>query len=249
MKDVKSIIVAVIIGLSAIGCVVLGSAGLIKMKKTGSAAGFSATGSAKCDFVSDLIVWRGDFNVTAQTTSEAYAQIKKDAEKTKEFMMNNGITEDEMVFSSVNIFRNTYPQYDENGNFIRDVEGDYTLSQQVEITSSDVEKVEKLSRDISSIIESGVQFNSWSPEYYYTKLDELKLQLIEEATANARQRVELMAQQSGAQTGELLSANLGVFQITAQNSSSEEYSYGGTFNTSAKNKTATITVKLNYAVK
>ncbi|MDO4939061.1 MAG: SIMPL domain-containing protein [Lachnospiraceae bacterium] len=249
MNNVKSIIVAIIIGLSAMGCVVLGSMGLVKMRKVNNASGFSATGSAKCDFVSDLIVWRGDFNVTAETTSEAYAQIKEDAEKTKKFMMDNGVTEDEMVFSSVNIYRNTYPQFDENGNYIRDLQGDYTLSQQVEISSSDVEKVEKLSRDISAIIESGVQFNSWSPEYYYTRLDELKLQLIEEATANARQRIELMAQESGAQTGELLSANLGVFQITAQNSSSDDYSYGGTFNTGSKNKTASITVKLNYAVK
>jgi hypothetical protein len=40
---------------------------------------------------------------------------------------------------------------------------------------------------------------------------------------------------------------MGVFQIIAQNSS-EDYSYGGSFNTNSKNKTATITIKLVYQV-
>ena len=248
-KNNKSIGVAIIIGLCAIICVGLGSFCLMKIKKGGNPSGFSATGSASCDFVSDLVVWRGDFSAEAPTTKEAYDKIKRDGETIKKFLADNGIKEDEMVFTSVNIFRNSFPQYDEFGNYTGDVQGNYSLSQQIEITSTDVEKVEKLSRDISSVIEAGVQFNSYMPEYYYTKLDELKLQLIDEATANARERCEIMAKEAGTGLGSLLSANLGVFQITAQNSASEEYSYGGTFNTSSKNKTATITVKLNYGVR
>ena len=57
-----------------------------------------------------------------------------------------------------------------------------------------------------------------------------------------------MAEGTGAQVDKLLTANLGVFQITAQNTNSD-YSYGGTFNTSSRQKTASITVKLNYSVK
>lgn len=57
-----------------------------------------------------------------------------------------------------------------------------------------------------------------------------------------------MAAGTGSRTGELLSANLGVFQITAKNSGSGEYSYDGAFDTSSRYKTAMITVKLNYAV-
>ena len=75
----------------------------------------------------------------------------------------------------------------------------------------------------------------------------MKLELIEKATANAKERIDIMAEGSGANLGNLLTANLGVFQITAQNSNTE-YSYGGYFDTSSRNKTASITVKLNYAV-
>ena len=80
-------------------------------------------------------------------------------------------------------------------------------------------------------------------------LSTIKLELIQRATDNAKQRVDIITENSGATKGELLSANLGVFQITAQNSDSEEYSYGGTFNTSSRLKTATITVNLNYSLK
>ena len=152
-----------------------------------------------------------------------------------------------MVFSSVTISERWETEYNENGDRIRDYVTGYNLWQNVSITSSDIDKIEDISRDISGLIESGVQFASEEPEYYYTKLDELKLQLIEEATQNAKARIDLMAQGTGASIGELMNANLGVFQITAQNSDTE-YSYGGSFDTSSRNKTASITVKLNYAV-
>ena len=46
---------------------------------------------------------------------------------------------------------------------------------------------------------------------------------------NAKQRIDIMAAGTGSRTGALLSANLGVFQITAKNSGSGEYSYDGAF--------------------
>ena len=136
-----------------------------------------------------------------------------------------------MVFSSVSINARWESEYNENGDRIRDYIDGYDLYQNVSITSADIDKIENISRDISGLIESGVQFASEEPEYYYTKLDELKLQLIEEATQNAKDRIDLMAQGTGSTVGELLNANLGVFQITAQNRN-KEYSYGGYFDTS-----------------
>ena len=107
--------------------------------------------------------------------------------------------------------------------------------------------MENISRDITKLIESGVEFESELPEYYYTKLDEVKLDLIEKATANAKERIDIMSAGSGAKAGKLLSATLGVFQITAKNSGSESYSYDGYLDTSSRYKTANITVRLNYA--
>ena len=85
----------------------------------------------------------------------------------------------------------------------------------------------------------------YSPRYYYTKLADLKHEMIKKATEDARQRAEIIAAESGGSLGELRDARMGVFQITGQYSD-EDYSWGGSFNTADKEKTATITINLTY---
>ena len=249
MKESKGIIVVLIAGICAIACVTILTVGFVSYKKTAGSGGITATGSANCDFESDLIVWRGSYSAYGLTTTEAYDVIKRDSQLIKEYLLKNNIAEDEMVFNSVNINQRYTTRYSDEGDILGDYPNGYDLYQEVSVTSNDVDKVEKISRDITELIESGVEFSSNAPEYYYTKLDELKLQLIKEATENAKDRIDIMAEGTGEKAGKLLDANLGVFQITARNSSDEDYSYGGTFNTSSREKTGTITVKLNYAVK
>lgn len=247
MKEWKGIIIALIAGACAIACVTIFTQNLVSYKKASGSEGLSATGSANCDFEADLIVWRGSFSGQGKTTQDAYRSIKKDAELIRKYLVDNGVKEEEMVFSSVTINTRWEYEYNDNGDRIREYIDGYDLYQHVSTTSTDIDKIENISRDISGLIESGVQFASDEPEYYYTKLDELKLDLIEAATENAKNRIDLMAQGSGAHVGELLNANLGVFQITAKNSNTE-YSYGGYFDTSSRHKTASITVRLNYSI-
>ena len=71
--------------------------------------------------------------------------------------------------------------------------------------------------------------------------------MIADATKDARQRAEKIAENADASLGKLKKATMGVIQITAPNSN-EDYSYGGTFNTSSKEKEASITIKLEYQV-
>ena len=233
------IMIALIAGLSAIICVSIFSGSITKYKKYSSGSGITVTGSASCDFESDLIVWRGSFSAYGMTPKTAYRSIKNNADVIKDYLIENGISEDELSFSSVSISQHWVTKYNDAGKRIGEYLDGYDLYQSVTVTSEDIDKVDDISRDITKLIESNIEFESDSPEYYYTKLDELKLDLIAQATEN-------IADGTNAKTTQLLSANLGVFQITAQNSDSE-YSYGGTFDTSSKNKTATITVKLNYA--
>ena len=192
---------------------------------------------------------QGQFSVTGATTKEAYASIKKNSDIIRQYLYDNGVTDEEMTFFSVDIYKKTKNVYNDEGYVIDEVSDGYELSQQFAVSSYEVDKIETISRDITTLLDSGVELVSASHEYYYTKLDELKLELIEEATMNARQRIDILAKNSGSKVGDLLSANLGVFQITGQNSDSDEYSYGGAFNTTSKGKTASITVKLNYTVK
>lgn len=219
----------------------------IDYKKTVN-GGITVTGSATKDFDSDLIVWRGSFSGTAFSTKEAYELLKKDADVIRKYLVDNSVLEDEIVFSAVNIAENYRYEYSDNGNIKNMYLEGYTLRQNVTIQSDNVDNIERISRDITQLIDSGVEFISEAPEYYYTKLDELKLEMIADATENARARAELVAENSKSGVGKLINANLGIFQITAQNSASDEYSSGGTFNTWSRAKTASVTVKLFYAV-
>ncbi|MBD5549692.1 MAG: SIMPL domain-containing protein [Lachnospiraceae bacterium] len=248
MKEYKSIIIACIAGICAIICVLIGVNGIKEAKLGKSGEGLSATGSASVDFESDLAVWRGSFSVRGDTSKAAYRELEKNANIVKKYFEQNDVTADEQTFYSVYIRELTKENYNEEGDYIGSESDGYELTQSFAVSSYDVNKITTISNECTQLIDSGVEIISSSPEYYYTNLDELKLQLIEEATQNAKERIDIMAENAGCRTGDLLSASLGVFQITGAYSSTEGYSYGGTFNTSSKDKTASITVRLNYTV-
>ncbi|WP_369753069.1 SIMPL domain-containing protein [Flavobacterium sp. WC2409] len=207
----------------------------------------SVTGLGKKDFVSDLIVWNGSFSKKSSTLKDAYASLDNDREKIKTYLTGKGIQTTEMVFSAVNFNKDFETTYNENGTTRQQIFTGFTLTQSVNIQSKDVNKIEEISRQSTELINSGVEFYSSAPEYYYTKLAELKIKMIAEATKDASTRAKSIAENADASLGNLKKSDMGVFQIIGQNSS-EDFSYGGSFNTSSKNKTATITVKLVYQV-
>ena len=207
----------------------------------------SVTGLGSKDFVSDLIVWSGSFTKKNMDLQTAYVELNKDRNTIRQHLLSKGILSGEIVFTSVNIVRDYDFTVDKNKNRQRIFTG-YNLSQRVQIESQEVDKIESVSREVTELINYGVEFYSQNPEYYYTKLAELKIEMIAEATKDARLRAEKIAENSGANLGNLQNAKMGIFQIIAQNSS-EEYSWGGAFNTSSKRKTATITMKLTFGLR
>ena len=203
------------------------------------------TGLAEENFESDLIVWKGSFSKDAMELKDAYRLLKEDEKIVRSYLSEKGIANDQMVFSSISIDKQFEYINLSDGSSRRIFKG-YNLVQSVRIESRDVPKVEQISREITELIDSGIQLYSSSPEYYYTKLADLKIKMIANATKDARLRAENIAQNAKATLGKLKQADMGVFQITAQNSS-EEYSWGGTLNTSSKLKTASITMKLEFS--
>ncbi len=205
----------------------------------------SVTGLGSRDFVSDLIVWSGSFSKKSMNLKDAYAELDKDRESIKTYLISKGIKAENIVFSAVEIEKEFDNTVDNNGNKVKSVFTGYRLKQDVQIESHEVDKVEEISRQVSELINSGVEFYSSKPQYYYTKLAELKIEMIAEATKDANLRAGKIAQNADSKLGHLINAEMGVFQIVAQNST-EGYSWGGAFNTDSKRKTATITVKLEY---
>ncbi|RYY70792.1 MAG: SIMPL domain-containing protein [Chitinophagaceae bacterium] len=206
----------------------------------------TVTGAAEKDFVSDQVVWTGNYSRKMMDLKSAYSLLKEDEAKIKSYLVGKGLAVNEMVFSAIAIDKDFAYRYDENGRQTGSDFTGYNLKQSVTVDSKNIEKVDRISREVTELIESGIEFNSSAPSYYYTKLSELKIDLLAKATADAKLRAETIAKNSGSSLGSTRKAGMGVFQITGQNSN-EDYSYGGVFNTSSKNKTASITVKMEYA--
>jgi uncharacterized protein len=241
----KNYISAFIIAFSAIVCFfILGNAYKYKFK---AAETISVTGLAEKDFTSDQIVWDGNYSRKMMDLKMAYALLKEDESKIRAYLKAKGVTDTELIFSAVSIDKEFTNKYDGEGKVSGSEFAGYNLKQNVTVDSKDINKVEKISREVTELIESGIEFNSSSPSYFYTKLSELKVDLLAKASADAKQRAETIAKNSGNSLGKIKKATMGVFQITGKNSN-EDYSYGGVFNTSAKNKTASITTKIEYAV-
>ncbi len=206
----------------------------------------SVTGSAEKDFVSDQIVWKGNYTRKMMDLKSAYALLKQDELSIKNYLKGKEISDAEMVFSAISIDKEFNTRFDENGRQIGNEFTGYNLKQTVTVDSKNIEKVEKISRQITELIEAGIEFNSSAPSYYYTKLSELKIDLLAKASADAKLRAQTIASNTGSSLGSIRKAAMGVFQITGQNSD-EDYSYGGVFNTSSKNKTASITMRVDFA--
>jgi hypothetical protein len=209
-----------------------------------SAEEVSVVGLAEVDFTSDLIVWQGSFERKSMNLKEAYASLKTDEQAIKEYLKTKGIPDTSIVISAVNIDKEFSQSYDERGNVINTFSG-YRLSQKVKIQSMDMNRVEALSREVTELIERGIEFKSEAPLYYYTKLSTLKMDLLAKASEDAKLRAETIAKSVDSKLAKLKKANMGVFQITGKNND-EDYSYGGTFNTRDKFKTASITIRMDY---
>lgn len=241
MKNFQSILFSVAIVLAS---VFLGKAYVDRAIPPST---ISVTGAGTADFTSDLIVWEGQFTRLNTNLNEGFDLLSKDREIVRQYLLDKGIDQNDFVFLSIRTSERRESQYYE-GNYTGDRFVGYQLSQSIKIESKNVELIEKVSREVTELLNKGVQFRSEAPRYYYTQLADLKIEMISKATEDAKHRAEKIAEHGGAQLKQLKTAKMGVFQITGQNSS-DEYSWGGSFNTSDKNKTASITMRLEYEIK
>ncbi|WP_165730844.1 SIMPL domain-containing protein [Polaribacter sp. 20A6] len=236
---------AIIFGIAIVtSSIFLGKAYTDRNKKDGE---IQVTGLGKTDFSSDLIVWEGSFSADNADLKQAYLTLEEKKRTINNYLSKKGIKPEELIYSAVKTNEKTKQLYTTNGEYAGQEFVGYELTQSVQIESKEVDKIEKVSREITELLNQGVQFYSQAPRYYYTKLADLKIEMISKATEDARIRAENIAKFSGGNLSDLESAKMGIFQITGQNSG-EDYSWGGTFNTANREKTASITMKLVYKV-
>uniref|UniRef100_UPI00405687C5 SIMPL domain-containing protein n=1 Tax=Alistipes sp. TaxID=1872444 RepID=UPI00405687C5 len=238
----KYIIIATAIVLSA---VVLATAYTERYRMQSGT--ITVTGLGETEFTSDLIIVNGSLNVERYDVADGYRQMEQDREKVIKFLKNHGISEECISFAMLS-HRETYSSVYQEGKYIGETFDGYYLSQEFTIESKDIDAVEEVARELPSLLAEDINISVYEPMYFYSDLNTLKLDLIAAAAADARDRATQIAMNSNAKLGNLNWSYAGVFQITAA-TGDEEFSAGGAFNLSSREKKARVTVRAEYKIK
>lgn len=240
MKNNQLVLPAVILSLALLIAMLIFSG---TWKKVGAAEQtINVTGSAKKLIVSDLAVIRGSLSAEAETAKDAYQKLQSQKPVLLAYLAKHGFTEKDIDFKTTN----SYPNYNYNNNGMQVGVRSYSINQMIEFESKDVEKMKALSIDIASLVEQGVEFTVNPPEYYYTKLSDIKIDIQAEAAKDAMVRGKRVAEATGRKLGALKSARMGVLQITPENSNvTSDY---GINDVSSIRKEITAVVNANFEI-
>ena len=212
-----------------------------KTKKTDDA--ITVTGAAKKRLRSDLVVWSAGVTHQSPTLADAYRSLSDNIPKVKQYLISKGVAEDEITISSITT--NTLKKTDGNGAETQEIAA-YSLSQRLDVRSNDVDKIEQIAREATELINQGILIDSSSPQYYYTHLGDLKIEMLGEAAKDAKVRAEKIASSTGNTIGAVRSARMGVLQITAADST--DVSDAGISDTSSIDTDMTAVVNIAFAV-
>jgi hypothetical protein len=200
-----------------VGMAVVGAAGLVGRALVESfrihhqEKRVTVTGSAARRIRSDSIVWEASVRSQDPSMTAAYKKLASDMPVLLTFVKTHGVPDAEIATSATAVSE-VHPR-DQNGVYQEQVTSSYIVEQHVTVTSKDIPKVEKVSREITDLLDRGIYVHSEAPLYIYTNLAALKIQMLAEASRDARLRAEQIAQNTGATLGGLLTAKMGVMQI------------------------------------
>ena len=220
-----------IVGLSfIIGLTVFG---YFFMQSRQAPTSLRVVGYASKLFESDLVKWNLTMqrNVSNDSLKEGYTKMSSDVTAFQKYLTEQGIPEKDISIQPINSYQTT----DNYGN-----PTGYTLNQNVFVVSSDIPKIETLALKPDFFAERGILLQNSNLAYLYTKLPDLKKQLLSEATKDAVARSQEIAGSGNTKLGKLREARAGVFQITEPYST--EVSDYGIYNTSTRSKSISVTL-------
>ncbi|MBQ4646810.1 MAG: SIMPL domain-containing protein [Candidatus Gastranaerophilales bacterium] len=184
-------------------------ASLIFANKISKDENITVTGSASKIVKSDSAKLGFSIRARKANQKESFAYLKTQTPLVIEYLKSKGINEiDIKSMNGYNIYRQNEKGYSTNEIIA------YEGSQHIEIKSNDVSKIKRISTDIQNLINKGINIEVYSPEYFYSDLASIKVDLLKEASQDAKQRASSMLSATGANVGKVKSMRMGVFQIT-----------------------------------
>ena len=169
-------------------------------------------GLAEMNVKADLAVWNIKFVVTGNDVVKAQQEMAAQTVVVKNFLLKNQIAENEISVGLLETTDRMADMYNSgNDNNVR-----FILTQNMTVKSSDVDKIAATLNKSGELVAKGVIFSrsyDYPFSYLFTKLNEIKPEMLAQATKNAREAAEEFAKNSGSSVGKIRVANQGVFSI------------------------------------
>jgi len=204
--------VFIFLGLTSLGYLLGNSA--IKFKEYERTV--TVKGLSEKEFGADIVIWPIQFTAAGNNLEELYEAIDGNTTKISEFLAGKGVDKKEISFTTPSITDKSAQQY---GNQAK-AEFRYTAIQTVTVYSSDIDSVRKVMGELSELGKQGIVFTGGDyqsqTEYLFSRLNEIKPEMIEEATRKAREVAEKFASDSKSTLGKIRKATQGQFSITAR---------------------------------
>ena len=217
----------------------LGTSAWVKIKNSQFV---TVKGSVQKNIQSDIAIWSGSFQTEAETLLDAQHNIQANRTQVEKFMHDAGVTN--YTFAPIGIEELKASKKSADG-FVSQHTTGYRLSQGVAVESADVDRLDKL--DSTPLVEQGLIFSVAPPQFIYSQAGETKIEMLAEATRDARARAEQIALQGGRVIAQLQSADQGIFQITPQYET--RTSWQGENDTTSRQKTITAVVTATFLLK
>ncbi|MCK5759801.1 MAG: SIMPL domain-containing protein [Candidatus Delongbacteria bacterium] len=173
-------------------------------------------GLSEREYKADIVIWPIQFAVVNNNLTNLYNSIDKQSTKIREFLEANEILSDEITIVAPAITDKSAQQYGDNSK----VEFRYLAYQTINVYSKNINAVRKIMGSLSQLGKQGIVFtgNNYDSqiEYLFTRLNEVKPEMIEEGTTKAREVAQKFATDSQSSLGKIKRASQGQFSISAR---------------------------------
>lgn len=176
----------------------------------------SVKGLCEKEVKADKVIWPLAYKVMSDDLNDLYSQMEKSNSSILAFLKRGGIKDDEITMNVPSISDKFAQEYGDNDRRFR-----YVASTTITVCTSDIDKVLQLMRDQVSLTKEGISFFSdWEthPEFSFEGLNDIKPEMIEEATKNARESALKFAKDSESKLGKIKEASQGTFSISDRDS-------------------------------
>ena len=213
---VPAVIVAGVLSVGLIGAGALIGQGVVNARVGDRVV--TVRGLSERDVMADLAILPVRFTATGEILSEVQARIDADLATVRQFLVAQGNPADAITLGRLEVTDMQSREYGGQNNGPR-----FILAQTVIVRTTDVDRVQATTRSLNDLVRQGVVIQDFSgPTYVFTRLNDVRPEMIAEATTSARTGAEQFAKDSGTPLGPIREATQGSFQILSRDEIGDE---------------------------